>query len=154
MRLIGTIVAALGLGILLPAQSQAQTSKLSVLFDQLNVKEIREPGVSIKGWVEITDQGSMVRVSVSPESGARLVADPGIQVAPIEERLGVWLDTAEISHFIEGQSYFASPQIVDVGLIAGDGQPISANVKFAYCLADDICLFGEERISIETATVN
>lgn len=134
--------------------SLAQSSKLGDLFNQVAPAPAPEIGVDIVTWIERNQGQSYARLSIMPQNGARLVADPGITVTPIIETLGAWVNESEISHVIEGQSYFESPPILDLGLVIEDGRPLSANVHFAYCLVDDICLFGEETVSIATKSTD
>lgn len=133
-----------------PLPLAAQTKSLSDLLSNNGPAPKPEAGVNIVGWIERDHSTSLVRVSLQAQPGARLVADPGISIRPVEDRLGVWQTGQEISHWVEGQAYFTSAQTVDVGSVAEDGLPIRVDVHFAYCLVDDICLFGEERVEIET----
>lgn len=143
---------ALGLVMLsiVPLPVAAQTKSLSDLLSKNGTALKPEASVDIVGWIERDNSTSLVRVSLQAQPGARLVADPGISIRPVEERLGVWQTDQEISHWVEGQAYFMSAQTVDVGSVAEDGLPIHVDVHFAYCLVDDICLFGEERVEIQT----
>lgn len=141
--------------LLLPSvQPKAQTGSLGDLFRTIDPAPVREPGVDIVGWIVREGNDSFVRITVTAQQGAKLVADPGITVNPIEERLDSWIDTASVSHIIEGVSYFDSPPTIDVGRVREDGQPVQVDVSYAYCLVDDICLFGEDRIAIQTRPNN
>lgn len=151
MRQIGRTALFATMLVAMPvADLHAESSKLGALFNQVNPAPVREPGVSIIGWIEREGANSLVRVSLTPQNGARLVADPGVTIRPIDERLGVWRETTEVAHQLAGVSYFNSPPTIDVGYVLEDGEPIHADVNYAYCLVDDICLFGEERIEILT----
>lgn len=142
------ILAAFALALPASAQSKA----LGELFEMVEPRRSEPAGhVDVVGWIERGGQAPILRISITAMDGARLVADPGIRIEPVAETSTLWANAMPLEHVIEGKAYFDTPQTVDV-VLSNQGIGLAeANVIFAYCLVDEICLFGEERVSIDTA---
>jgi hypothetical protein len=50
------------------------------------------------------------------------------------------------------RDYFDPPAMVRLPFTAEDDQPVQLLVEYAYCFVDFQCFFGEEELTIATAT--
>ena len=106
--------------------------------------------VEVAAWIEPAGTGdSEVVLSLTPVGGAKLVADPGITVTPVEpEGDGVaWRTPLPYQLVDAGADYFAVPPLIRLPVAGREAGPIDLDVEYAYCVVDYICLFGEERVT-------
>jgi len=145
--LLGSLVCFAAGNATFPAA--AQSDDLRRLFEMVEPRQELPAGrVDVVGWITQDGQGPVLRIGITATDGARLVADPGIRVEPIDETGGLWANAEPLEHMVIGQAYFDAPQTVDVQLLDTRAGIAEADVLFAYCLVDEICLFGEERVSV------
>jgi hypothetical protein len=87
-------------------------------------------------------------VTLVADGAAKLVGDPGVTVTAIA-RPGVAWTTPEARH-VEDRPYLADPPTLRLAFSAEDGEPVAAEVDYAYCLVDYQCLFGQQRVEAAT----
>ncbi len=105
--------------------------------------------VSLDAWVEEGPNGGReVVIVLAPAGKAKLIADPGITVTPIQ-RAGVeWQLPLPHRHVDSQIDYFAHPPAVRLPFIASDGLPLELHVEYAWCFVDYQCFFGEETLRV------
>ena len=150
-RLLVAIVTTAGSLSAWPDLGRAAGDGLGALLGAIEAQKPPAQGtVELFGWIERYDDGPVLRVSLTPKGTAKLVADPGIVVKPLARDGIDWRDRQPVERAIAGQSYFDVPQTVELRFDREDGLPVAARVEYAYCLVDEICLFGEETVSADT----
>ena len=107
----------------------------------------RAPGrVEVAATVEGAAGGGDLLVTLTGVDGAKLVADPGVTVTPIERKGLTWQNPAGLTDSRSVASYFASPHQVRLPFTASSAGPVEADVSYAYCIVREQCLFGETRV--------
>ncbi|MEM7023164.1 MAG: hypothetical protein AAF637_11300 [Pseudomonadota bacterium] len=134
-------------------QMGSETRSLDDLLQQFDAQQPQAPGgVKLDAWIESNDAGKEVVVVVAPEGEVKLVADPGITVTP-GSRLGVnWQGPVPHRMVDPERAYFDPPAMVRLPVTVDDGRPVKVLVEYAYCLVDYQCFFGEEELTVATAT--
>ncbi len=109
--------------------------------------------VRVEGRLERDGAALELVVTLAAEGGARLVADPGIQVVPLPGPDGPWTETARVELVDPGRAYFEPPVELRVPVAAGASGEASAEVAYAWCVVERICLFGQAhvRVPLESA---
>lgn len=148
-----TVFVALALLAGVPGELRSQTKSLGELFEKEQPVRAPKKSVDVFGWIERSGTKSLARVSLTPKSGTRLVANPGVTITPVSESGSQWLSYEEVYFGLDGATYFDSAPVIDIGPVLENGEPVSADISFAYCVIESICLFGEERIEIATRRV-
>jgi len=122
------------------------------LFGELEARQI-QPSVGVLSWIQRrADQYSLV-ISFAPTDGTKLVADPGIRITPQPIAGVIWTD--EIVEVRDTNlDYFKTPPRVELHFQQLDIVNISAQVEYAYCIVDQICLFGDELVTASIPQVN
>jgi hypothetical protein len=136
---------------LVAVPSLAVAQDLETLLGRLGpASPAPEGSVATLAWVERTDEGFELVVSLEAEGGARLVADPGIAVSPIEAPDTAWSVAGPVERVAPGKDYFERPQSLRLPF-RGEPRSVSARVEYAWCLTDYQCLFGERTVTAELA---
>ncbi|WP_027134997.1 hypothetical protein [Geminicoccus roseus] len=86
--------------------------------------------------------GGQVSVRLVPAAGAKLVADPGVTVVPVD-RLGLPLG-APVTLRDSAQEYFQAPPV----LLVEPGGAQALRVEYAYCVVAKQCLFGDVVVAV------
>jgi hypothetical protein len=120
-----------------PAMAQAE---LQSLLDGLAPERPPEGRVEVQGWLERDGERAELVVTLLPHGAAKLVADPGITVTPLNGA-GPPLELVDPS-----RDYLAEPPLLRLPLPGHSGGPVVARVDYAYCLVDYQCLFGEATV--------
>jgi hypothetical protein len=106
--------------------------------------------VRLDAWIESEGEEHTVVVSIAPEGETRLIADPGITVAPVGEQPGItWLVPLPHRHVDPAREYFDPPAAVRMPFSGEDDLPIELEVEYAYCVIDFQCFFGEETVTAQ-----
>ncbi len=106
----------------------------------------REDRVEIMAWIEPSADAAEVVIALTPIGRAKLVANPGITVTPVEPDHLAW--RSPLPYRLVGDAqYFMEPAVVRLPLGEPTLGPIELDVAYAYCLVDAVCLFGEERVT-------
>lgn len=134
-------------------QLGSEARSLDDLLQQFDAQAPQDPGgVHLDAWIESNDAGKEVVVVVTPEGEVKLVADPGITVTPAS-RLGVsWQGPVPRRMVDPERDYFDPPAMVRLPVAVDDDRPVKVLVEYAYCLVDYQCFFGEEELTVATAT--
>jgi len=106
-----------------------------------------EGEVEVISWIETEGGSERLIITFQPTGDVRLVADPGITVAPVAAEGVTWHVQAPVRHVETGADYFLSPPTLSLAFDAAAGTPVGADIEYAYCFTDEICLFGEARVS-------
>ena len=113
------------------------------------VRAPRDGGVEVAAWIEPTPDAADVVVTLTPTGRAKLVADPGITVAPAEPDDGVAWRTPVPYELVDADAgYFTEPPTIRLPLGAPEVGPIDLDVEYAYCFVDFQCFFGEEELTV------
>ncbi|HWL71990.1 MAG TPA: hypothetical protein VNS22_26905 [Geminicoccus sp.] len=86
-----------------------------------------------------------IAVMLQPNGQAKLVADPGVTVVPVDPAgMAVAEPAALVDH---GQEYFTLPPVIQVR----PGEATALRVEYAYCVVDKQCLFGDVTVPVPPA---
>jgi hypothetical protein len=86
-----------------------------------------------------------VAVMLQANGQAKLVADPGVTVVPVDQ---AGMAVAEAAALVDrAQEYFALPPVVRVQ----PGTATALRVEYAYCVVDKQCLFGDVTVPVPPA---
>lgn len=144
MRRRALIGAALTL-----AAGPAVAEGLDALLDGLGPAPARPAGgVDVRGWIERGDKGRVLVVTLEPRGAARLVADPGVTVAPAPTDGITWTGELPLTLIDPARDYFAEAPVLRLPF-TGTAAVVTARVDYAWCLADLQCLFGEAVVRVE-----
>ncbi len=104
--------------------------------------------VRVEGRIERElDSGELV-VSLLPEGGARLVADPGVQVVPFPGPDGHWAASGPVELVDPSRPYFEGPVELRVPIAPHAAGTAEAEVAYAWCVVERICLFGSTTLTV------
>lgn len=147
--------AAAGLVALLAATGPAGAQGVDALLRELAPGA---PGavaaggsVRIDGRVERDGAGAELVVTLTPLGKARLVADPGVQLTPRAGPSGPWAATGPVERVEPLTGYFAGPVELRVPVVPGAVGTARADLAYAWCLVDRICLLGEAEVAVPLA---
>ena len=86
--------------------------------------------------------GGEVAITLTPQGGAKLVADPGITITPIDAAGSAVAPVAERSS--ADHEYFTTPPTLHLA----PGPAVDLKVEYAYCVVEKQCLFGEATVPV------
>lgn len=104
--------------------------------------------VRVEGRLERDGAAVELVVTLTAEGGARLVADPGIQLVPLPGPDGPWTESARVELVDPGRAYFEPSVELRVPVAAGASGEASAEIAYAWCVVERICLFGQAQVSV------
>lgn len=109
--------------------------------------------VRVTGRLERDGAAVELVVTLAAEGGARLVADPGIQLVPLPGPGGPWTETVRVELVDPGRAYLEPTVELRVPVTAGASGEAAAEVAYAWCVVERICLFGQAhvRVPLESA---
>ncbi len=122
------------------------------LLSGLAENQVR-PKVDVLSWIEGNPGQQKLVISFAPSFGTRLVADPGIRVEPAPGQGVEWADKFVLVKDND-REYFDTPPRIEVGIRSLNAPSVKAHVEYAYCLVDQICLFGEHDITASAPKIN
>jgi hypothetical protein len=105
--------------------------------------------VRLDAWIESEGAKRSVVISIEPEGETKLIADPGITVAPVAQPGITWLVPLPHRHIDPTREYFDPPAAVRLPFSGEHGLPIELDVEYAYCVIDYQCFFGEETVTAQ-----
>ncbi|MGF1562233.1 MAG: hypothetical protein ACFB3T_08655 [Geminicoccaceae bacterium] len=121
-----------------------------VLGDLGLAGEIVEP-VTVEAWVTREGEAAELTVALTPNGDYKLVADPGIEVAPLPRdgvAFGQELPVRKTDAAVE---YWQTPTFVSLPFTVRDSQPIRVQIDYAYCQVMSMCFFGAAELDVATA---
>jgi hypothetical protein len=134
-------ILALASVLCLPAAARAGEGADAILRD-LGLA----PSSEIVTVETVRQPDGRVLVTLMPEGGARLVADPGVSVVPID---GLGLPVAGAVALKDGsKEYFTMPPMLTVE----PGAASALRVEYAYCVIAKQCLFGDVTVPVPGAS--
>ena len=142
MRYLRAFLLALALGV--PTGSALAQADIKALLDGLGRDSEPEGRVDVQGWVERDGDAAELVVTLVPQGAAKLVADPGITITPLDGTRA-----APMSLIDPTRDYLTEPPVMRVPLPGHAGEPVAAQVDYAYCLVDYVCLFGEATVRVD-----
>ena len=104
--------------------------------------------IRVEGWIERDEGSRALAVRLVPEGGARLVADPGVQLVPLPGPDGRWAASEAIWLVDSGRSYFEEPVEIRLPVAEGATGSAEAEVAYGWCVVERICLFGTATVSV------
>lgn len=110
-------------------------------------------GVRVEGRLEREGGATELVVTLTPEGGARLVADPGVQLVPLPGLAGPWTEERMVELVGSAGGYFDGPVELRVPVAPDAAGEVSAEVAYAWCKVDRICLFGQAIVAVPLAEV-
>ncbi|MCX8101192.1 MAG: hypothetical protein N3D77_08140 [Geminicoccaceae bacterium] len=136
------LLAAVAAG---PAAAQSIDQLLRDLApaDSVDAGEVR-----VEGRLERTDAELALVVRLSPVGAAMLVADPGIQVLAMAGRDGPWAAVPRVEALDPAGGYFSGPVELRLPVLEGAAGEAVAEVAYAWCRVERICLFGHATVSV------
>jgi hypothetical protein len=141
--MIGATLAA-------PLAAASPAEPLASLLEQVAPAKVPQGSVEVTGWIERNGPESELVVTLVPKGKVKLVADPGVTVTPIPRPGLAWSADAPVSRTDSSRDYFTEPPTIRVPFAGEDGNPVEAEVEYAYCLIDYQCLFGTAKVSAAT----
>ena len=90
--------------------------------------------------------GTALAIDLVPEGAARLLANPGVSANGIPSDQVRWPAGREVRTALPGTAYFAAPIVIRLPVEAPAGAMVEAEVDYAWCLVDWLCIFGHERV--------
>lgn len=138
--------AALLLSAALPAASAAQD--VDALLRGLAHAGSGAGAVRVDGRIERDGEGAELVVTLTPEGGARLVADPGVQVVPLTGPDGPWAGTPGVELVRPAGGYFDGPVELRLPIAPTAKGAASAEVAYAWCVVEKVCLFGHATLAV------
>jgi hypothetical protein len=108
-------------------------------------------GVRVTGRLERDGAAVELVITLTAEGGARLVADPGIQVVPLPGPDGPWTETARVELVDPASAYLEPTVELRLPVTEGASGEASAEVAYAWCAVERICLFGQAHVSVPLA---
>lgn len=97
-------------------------------------------------WAANAELALVVRLT--PSGAAKLVADPGIQVLAMAGREGPWAAIQKVEAIDPALGYFPGPVEVRLPVLEGAAGEAVAEVAYAWCRIEQICLFGHATVSV------
>lgn len=143
--------AAVGLLALAAVTGPAGAQGLDALLRTLAPAPSPEGSVRVDGRVERDGAGAQLVVTLTPLGAARLVADPGIQLTPRPGPAGPWAATGPVGRVEPEAGYFPGPVELRVPVVPGAVGTARADLAYAWCLVDRICLLGEAEVAVPLA---
>lgn len=128
--------------------SLARAQSLDGLLRDVTGAGASEARIRVDARLEGEADRLEVVVALAPEGGARLVADPGIQVVPLPGSAGPWAAVGLVEEVGRQGSYFDGPVELRVPVAAGASGEASAEVAYAWCVVERICLFGQALVTV------
>ncbi len=110
--------------------------------------------VRVEGRLERDGAAFELVVTLTTEGGARLVADPGIQLVPLPGPAGPWTETARVELVDPGRAYLEPSVELRVPVATGASGEASAEVVYAWCVVERICLFGQTHVRVPLEAVD
>lgn len=138
--------AGLLLSLALPAASAAQD--VDALLRGLAHAGSAAGAIRVDGRVERDGGSAEFVVTLTPEGGARLVADPGVQVVPLAGPDGPWARTPGVELVRPAGGHFDGPVELRLPIAPTAKGAASAEVAYAWCLVDRVCLFGHATLAV------
>lgn len=108
-------------------------------------------GVRVEGRLERDGDGAELVVALRAEGGAKLVADPGIQIVPLPGPRGTWAQTDRVELVEPGRAYLEPHVELRVPVAPGATGEAAAEIAYAWCVVERICLFGQATVSVPLA---
>jgi hypothetical protein len=105
--------------------------------------------VRLDAWIESNGSERWVVVAIEPEGETKLIADPGITIAPVTRPGITWLVPLPHRYVDPTREYFEPAAAVRLPFSGEDGLPIELDVEYAYCVIDYQCFFGEETVTAQ-----
>jgi len=105
-------------------------------------------GVEVEGRIERDREGAELVVALTAAGGARLVADPGVQLVALPGSAGHWAAVDRIERVGAPGGHFESPLELRVPVAAGASGEASAEIAYAWCVVERICLFGHAVVTV------
>lgn len=140
--------AAVGLllSVALPAASAAQD--VDALLRGLVPGAAPTGAVRVEGRIERDGGSAEFVVTLTPEGGARLVADPGVQVVPLPGPEGPWAAGPGVELVRPEGGYFEGPVELRLPVAPTARGAAAAEVAYAWCVVERICLFGDATVEV------
>jgi len=130
---------ALALALLLCASTAAWADEgADAILRDLGLK----PSAEIVAVLTMRRPDGSVAVTLTPQRDAKLVADPGVTVVPVD-RLGLPV-AAAVTLKDSAQEYFMMPPMLQVA----PGSASALRVEYAYCVISKQCLFGDVTVPV------
>ncbi len=104
--------------------------------------------VRIDGRIERDGERTELVVTLIPEGGARLVADPGVQVVPLPGPEGPWAAGPAVELVRPEGGYFDGPVELRLPVAPTASGAAAAEVAYAWCVVERICLFGDATVEV------
>jgi hypothetical protein len=104
--------------------------------------------VRVDGRIERDGERAELVVTLTPEGGARLVADPGVQVVALAGPAGPWAVAPRAELVRPGGGYFDAPVELRLAVAPTAAGEASAEVAYAWCVVERICLFGDATVRV------
>jgi hypothetical protein len=148
MRRVAAAVLLLAVATAAPL-ARAQT--VDGLVRGLLGDRVPSAGVEVEGRIERDGEAAELVVTLTAAGGARLVADPGVQLVPLPGSAGHWAAVDRVERMGAPGGYFESPLELRVPVAAGASGEASAEVAYAWCVVERICLFGHAVVTVPLA---
>ncbi len=103
--------------------------------------------VRVRARIERTAEGGRLVVELVPEGDAKLVADPGLELAGLDSP-GIRWRTPRAKRVIPGEPYFDGGVTVVLPFTGEGPGPVRARLDYAWCLLAFQCLFGERELEL------
>jgi hypothetical protein len=134
-----------------PASSAPSLDALIERFEG-TPQSVPRAEVRLEAWIESGGGERSVVVSIQPAGETRLIADPGITIAPVARSGITWLVPLPHRHVDPAREYFEPLAAVRLPFSGDDGRPIELDVEYAYCVVDYQCFFGKETVTAALRT--
>lgn len=105
--------------------------------------------VTVLAWVERAGGGQELVVQLIPEFGAKIVADPGVVVRPAAAHGAGWT-RSEVETGSDTEAYLPGSATLRLPF-TGSPDRVAAEVTYAWCRPDRLCLFGETVVDAPVA---
>ncbi len=132
---------------LLALPSVRAANDLDALLGDLLRPATPQGEVRVRARVERTAEGGRLVVELVPEGDAKLVADPGLELAGLESP-GIRWRAPTAKRMIPGEPYFDGGVTVALPFTGEGPGPVRARLDYAWCLLAFQCLFGEEELEV------
>jgi hypothetical protein len=136
------------------ADAMPDATSLDALIRRFDAAPQSAPAgeVRLDAWIESEGGERSVVISIEPQGETKLIADPGITVAPVARPDITWLVPLPHRHIDTAREYFDPPAAIRLPFSGEDGLPIELGVEYAYCVIDYQCFFGEETVTAQLRT--
>ncbi|MCS6879246.1 MAG: hypothetical protein N2038_10135 [Geminicoccaceae bacterium] len=112
-------------------------------FDRAETASVR-----VEAFLEDEGGRRALLVRLTPLGRAKLVADPGIQAVPLPGPRGPWSAVPRVEIVDPDRGYFQNPVELRLPVLAGATGEAAAEVAYAWCGLERICLFGSTTVSV------